>query len=265
MSRSRQQHRSRTLSQNFLVDRATAARFVRAARPDPAGLLLEVGPGKGALTTALAPHCRELRAYEIDPGLLPGLRATLHAAPHVRVYERDFVGVPPPREPFAVVGNVPFSRTADIVDWCLRAPALTDATLITQLEYARRRTGDFGRWSLRTVLTWPQVEWRLLGRIGRREFRPVPRVDAGILRIERRPRPLLPAAELADYRRLVETGFAGVGGSLHASLRRAGHPRRRVDRAFGMARVDRAEIVAFVPPRAWLTLHHELNETSRLV
>ena len=188
MARSRQQHRSRTLSQNFLVDRATAARFVRAARPDPAGLLLEVGPGKGALTTALAPYCRELRAYEIDPGLLPGLRATLHAAPHVRVYERDFVGVPPPREPFAVVGNVPFSRTADIVDWCLRAPALTDATLITQLEYARRRTGDFGRWSLRTVLTWPQVEWRLVGRIGRREFRPVPRVDAGILRIERRPR-----------------------------------------------------------------------------
>lgn len=265
MARSRQQHRSRTLSQNFLVDRATVARFVHAARPDPAGLLLEVGPGKGALTTALAPRCRELRAYEIDPGLVPGLRATVGDTPHVRVYERDFVAVPPPSERFAVVGNVPFSRTADIVDWCLRAPALTDATLITQLEYARKRTGDFGRWSLRTVETWPHFEWRLLGRIGRREFRPVPRVDAGILRVERRPRPLLPAAELADHRRLVETGFSGIGGSLHASLRRAGHPRRRVDAAFEAAGVDRAEIVAFVPPWAWLILHRELNETSRLV
>lgn len=265
MARSRQRHRSRTLSQNFLVDRTTVARFVRAARPDPAGLLLEVGPGKGALTAALAPYCRELRAYEIDPGLVPDLRATFADAPHVRVYERDFVAVPPPCEPFAVVGNVPFSRTADIVGWCLRAPTLTDATLITQLEYARRRTGDFGRWSLLTVRTWPYVEWRLLGRIGRRAFRPVPRVDAGILRVGRRPRPLLPAAELAGYRRLVEAGFSGVGGSLYASLRRAGHPRGRLDAAFEAAGVDRAEIVAFVPPRAWLTLHGKLNETSRLV
>ncbi|MEV0774182.1 ErmE/ErmH/ErmO/ErmR family 23S rRNA (adenine(2058)-N(6))-methyltransferase [Streptomyces sp. NPDC050428] len=258
MARSRQ-HRSRTLSQNFLIDRATAARLVRATRPDPAGLLLEVGPGKGALTSALAPHCGELRAYEIDSGLVPELRRTFAAAPHVRVYERDFVAVTPPRERFAVVGNVPFSRTADIVDWCLRAPAMSDATLITQLEYARKRTGDFGRWSLRTVETWPRVEWRLLGTIGRRAFRPVPRVDAGILRLQRRPRPLLPAAELADYRRLVEAGFSGVGGSLYASLRRAGHPRRRLDAAFDAARVDRAEIVAFVPPGAWLTLHGGLN------
>ncbi|MFD9870034.1 ErmE/ErmH/ErmO/ErmR family 23S rRNA (adenine(2058)-N(6))-methyltransferase [Streptomyces niveus] len=261
MARSPRHRRSRTLSQNFLTDRATAARFVRAARPDPAGLLLEVGPGKGALTTALAPHCRELRAYEIDSGLVPELRSTLAATPHVRVYERDFVTVRPPGEPFAVVGNVPFSRTADIVDWCLRAPALTDATLITQLEYARKRTGDFGRWSLRTVETWPQTEWRLLGRIGRREFRPVPRVDAGILRVERRPRPLLPAAQLADYRRLVEAGFTGVGGSLYASLHQAGHPRRRLDAAFDAARVDRAEIVAFVPPGAWLALHVALRRS----
>ncbi|WP_405793499.1 ErmE/ErmH/ErmO/ErmR family 23S rRNA (adenine(2058)-N(6))-methyltransferase [Streptomyces sp. NBC_01506] len=265
MARSQQHRRSRTLSQNFLTDRATAARVVRAARPDPAGLLLEVGPGKGALTTALAPHCRELRAYEIDAGLVPELRSTFAAAPHVRVYERDFVTVRPPREPFAVVGNVPFSRTADIVDWCLRAPALTDATLITQLEYARKRTGDFGRWSLRTVETWPYVEWLLLGRVGRREFRPVPRVDAAILRLERRPRPLLPTAQLADYRRLVEVGFSGVGGSLYASLRRAGHARRRLDAAFETAGVDRTAIVAFVPPAAWLTLHLKLNETSRLV
>ncbi|WP_329379779.1 ErmE/ErmH/ErmO/ErmR family 23S rRNA (adenine(2058)-N(6))-methyltransferase [Streptomyces sp. NBC_01716] len=259
MARSRQHHRARTLSQNFLTDPATAARFVRAARPDRTGLLLEVGPGRGALTAALAPYCRELRTYEIDHGLVPPLRALFAATPHVRVYEGDFVAVDPPRERFAVVGNVPFSRTADIVGWCLRAPALTDATLITQLEYARKRTGDFGRWSLRTVETWPQFEWRLLGRIGRREFRPVPRVDAGILRVERRPRPLLPAAELAGYRRLVGLGFSGVGGSLYASLHRAGHARRQLDAAFDAARVDRAEIVAHVPPRAWLALYAGLR------
>jgi 23S rRNA (adenine-N6)-dimethyltransferase len=187
--------RARTLSQNFLADRATAHHVARLAAPDRAlpPLVLEVGAGKGALTEPLARRSRELHAYEIDPRLVPGLRARFARSPHVRVVPGDFLAARPPRTPFSVAGNVPFSRTADIVDWCLNAPALTDATLITQLEYARKRTGDYGRWTLLTVLTWPRHEWRLVGRVGRRLFRPAPRVDAGILRIERRP-PVPPPA-----------------------------------------------------------------------
>ncbi|CAM5572469.1 Ribosomal RNA small subunit methyltransferase A [Streptomyces violaceorubidus] len=188
--------RARTLSQNFLTDRAVADRVARLAAPDRGDppLLLEVGaPARGALTEPLARRSRELHAYEIDPRLVPGLRARFARSPHVHVVAGDFLTARPPRTPFSVAGNVPFSRTADIVDWCLSAPGLTDATLITQLEYARKRTGDYGRWSLLTVLTWPRHEWRLLGRVGRHRFRPAPRVDAGILRVERRPTPLLTA------------------------------------------------------------------------
>ncbi|MEU9649907.1 23S rRNA (adenine(2058)-N(6))-methyltransferase Erm(O) [Streptomyces sp. NPDC048110] len=253
--------RARTLSQNFLADRATAHHVARLAAPDRASppLVLEVGAGKGALTEPLARRSRELHAYEIDPRLVPGLRARFARSPHVRVVPGDFLAARPPRTPFSVAGNVPFSRTADIVDWCLRAPALTDATLITQLEYARKRTGDYGRWTLLTVLTWPHHAWRLVGRVDRLRFRPAPRVDAGILRIERRPAPLLtgPAA-LRSWADLVELGFSGVGGSLHGSLRRA-HPRRRVDAAFRAARLDPALLVGEVAPGGWLRLHEELT------
>ncbi|MEV3993675.1 ErmE/ErmH/ErmO/ErmR family 23S rRNA (adenine(2058)-N(6))-methyltransferase [Streptomyces sp. NPDC049837] len=249
----------RELSQNFLAPSSTVpARLVRAARPHPGRLLLEVGAGQGVLTAAFAPYVTELRAYEIDDRLLPGLRARFAGEAGVRVVAGDFLAVRPPREPFAVVGNVPFSRTAAIVDWCLGAPALTDATLITQLEYARKRTGDFGRWSRLTVTQWPWFSWAFLGRIGRREFRPVPRVDAGILRVERRARPLLPPGEAAAYRRLVEAGFGGVGGSVYASLRREGHSARRLERAFGAAGLDRSVVVAHVPPEGWLALHRAL-------
>ncbi|WP_031035240.1 23S rRNA (adenine(2058)-N(6))-methyltransferase Erm(O) [Streptomyces sp. NRRL F-5650] len=251
--------RARTLSQNFLADRATAERVARLAAPDRSRppLVLEVGAGRGALTEPLARRSRELRAYEIDPRLVPGLRARFAHSPHVSVVAGDFLAVRPPRTPFSVAGNVPFSRTADIVDWCLTAPALTEATLITQLEYARKRTGDYGRWSRLTVLTWPRHEWRLAGRVGRLRFRPAPRVDAGVLRIERRPTPLLTAAALRGWADLVELGFSGVGGSLHASLRRA-HPRRRVDAAFRAARLDPALLVGEVAPDGWLRLHEEL-------
>ncbi|CAL9290930.1 MULTISPECIES: ErmE/ErmH/ErmO/ErmR family 23S rRNA (adenine(2058)-N(6))-methyltransferase [Streptomyces] len=251
---------SRALSQNFLADRALAERFARLAVPQagPVPLMLEVGAGKGALTAPLAPRCRELRAYEIDPRLVPVLRARFSGAPQVRVIAGDFLAARPPRVPFSVAGNVPFSRTAAVVDWCLRAPALTDATLLTQLEYARKRTGDFGGWTLLTVRSWPRYEWRLLGRVGRRGFRPVPRVDAGVLRIERRRTPLLDASAYRSWRHLVELGFSGVGGSLNASLRRA-HPRRRVDAAFRAARLDPGVLVGEVAPGQWLRLHEALT------
>ncbi|MFF0090034.1 ErmE/ErmH/ErmO/ErmR family 23S rRNA (adenine(2058)-N(6))-methyltransferase [Streptomyces canus] len=249
---------SRALSQNFLADRRAAARLAGLAVPRPTPLLLEVGAGKGALTELLAPRCRRLLAYEIDSRLVPPLRERFSDTPHVHVVEGDFLGARPPRTPFAVAGNVPFSRTADIVDWCLRAPALTDATLLTQLEYARKRTGDYGSWTQLTVLSWPRYEWRLVGRVGRYSFRPVPRVDAGILRIERRRTPLLEPSAQYSWRQLVELGFSGVGGSLRASLCRA-HPRRRVDAALRAARLDRAVLVGAVSPEQWLRLHAVLG------
>ncbi|QQM40113.1 ErmE/ErmH/ErmO/ErmR family 23S rRNA (adenine(2058)-N(6))-methyltransferase [Streptomyces liliifuscus] len=252
-------HVSRALSQNFLTDRATADRFARLAVPQPKHppLVLEVGAGKGALTEVLAPRCRELLAYEIDPRLVPALRARFSGTPQVRVIGGDFLAARPPGSPFSVAGNVPFSRTADVVDWCLRAPGLTDATLLTQLEYARKRTGDYGSWTLLTVRTWPRFEWRFLGRVTRTRFRPVPRVDAGIVRIERRRTPLLDRTSYDDWRHLVELGFSGVGGSLHASLRRA-HSRRRVDAAFRAARLDPRALVGEVAPEQWLGLHDVL-------
>lgn len=249
---------SRALSQNFLADGGAAARLAGLAVPHLAPLLLEVGAGKGALTELLAPRCSRLLAYEIDPRLVSVLRTRFSGTPQVQVIEGDFLAARPPRTPFSVAGNVPFSRTADIVDWCLRAPGLTDATLLTQLEYARKRTGDYGSWTLLTVLSWPHHEWRLVGRAGRRSFRPVPRVDAGILRIERRRAPLLDAAGLAGWRQFVELGFSGVGGSLHASLCQA-RPRRRVDAAFRSAGLGRGVLVGEVGPEQWLRLHAVLG------
>ncbi|MEU9331630.1 ErmE/ErmH/ErmO/ErmR family 23S rRNA (adenine(2058)-N(6))-methyltransferase [Streptomyces sp. NPDC048290] len=251
---------SRVLSQNFLTDRAAAERLARLSVPHdgPAPLVLEVGAGKGALTHHLAPRAAAVRAYEIDRRLTPALRARFADAPHVQVIEGDFLTARPPGTPFAVAGNVPFSRTADVVDWCLRAPELTTATLLTQLEYARKRTGDYGSWTLLTVRSWPCHAWRLLARVGRHSFRPVPRVDAGIVRIERRATPLLPADEVPAWRDLVDLGFTGVGGSLHASLRRA-HPRRRVDRAFRAAGVAPDALVGEVSPTHWLRLYEGLT------
>ncbi|WP_283139712.1 ErmE/ErmH/ErmO/ErmR family 23S rRNA (adenine(2058)-N(6))-methyltransferase [Rhizohabitans arisaemae] len=246
--------RRRELSQNFLTDRTAIASVLQAARPRPDDLIVEVGAGRGALTRELARSCRKVVAFEIDERLA----GSLPDIPRVQVVHGDFLRAEPPEEEFAVVGNIPFAVTARIVDWCLGADRLTSATMVTQLEYARKRTGDYGRWTRLTVETWPLFEWRLHGRIPRRSFRPMPAVDCGILRLTRRAQALLPQGSLPDFRDLVSLGFTGVGGSLHASLRRH-HSAPRLRDAFDAAELDRRTVVGFAPPGRWITLFRRLH------
>jgi 23S rRNA (adenine-N6)-dimethyltransferase len=250
--------RRRELSQNYLRSPEAARQFLTAVRLAPEGLCLEVGAGEGILTTRLAAMTGEVIAYEIDDHLADRLRARVASRPNVRVVVGDFLAVRPPSRSFQVVGNAPFSLTSPIIDWCLRASRMTAATLITQLEYARKRTGGYGRWSQLTVSTWPQVRWELRGAIPRTEFRPVPRVDAGILRLERRPEPLISPARQAAYRRLVQAGFTGVGGSVQASLRRT-YPPDKVAAACASAGLDRRTIVAYVTPVQWIQIFNALD------
>ncbi|CAL9635458.1 rRNA methyltransferase [Streptomyces sp. enrichment culture] len=242
----------RELSQNFLVDRHAVDLLMEAA--DPAGTVLEPGAGEGVVTRALAERGARVTAYEIDPLLAGKLAARTRTHGGIRVVRGDFARARPPREPFAVVGNIPFSATARIVDWCLRAPHLTRATLLTQLEYARKRTGGYGRWSLVTVSSWPWFSWELVARVGRDSFRPVPSVDSAVLRIRRRPEPLV--RDRRGFTELVDLGFTGIGGTVRASLRTR---YRDVDAALAAAGIGPDTVVAHVRPDQWITLYEALS------
>jgi 23S rRNA (adenine-N6)-dimethyltransferase len=242
----------RVFGQNFLADPLVVQRIVKAADLPSDGLVYEIGAGRGRLTAALTGRQRRVVAYEVDPAMA----AALPSLPGLEIKTEDFLRVRPPAEPFAVVGNIPYALTAAVVDWCLRAETLTTATLLTQLEYARKRTGDYGRWSRLTISTWPVTSWRLAGRIPRTAFRPVPRVDGGVLRLARRPVPLV--ADLTAYRRMVELGFTGVGGSLHATLSRR-YGRARTTGVFRAVRVPTDAPVGEVWPEQWLTLFSLLS------
>ena len=254
--------RRRELSQNNLRGTEAARQFLTAVRPDPNGLCLEVGAGEGILTARLATLFAEVIAYEIDENLAGRLAARVADRTNVSVRLTDFLAARQPARQFQVIGNAPFSLTSPIIDWCLRATRMTAATLITQREYARKRTGGYGRWTQLTVSTWPQVSWRLVGTIPRTDFRPVPRVDAAILRLERRTEPLISPARQAAYRRLVQAGFSGIGGSVRASLRRS-YPADQVASACASAGLDRRAVVAYVSPDQWIQIFRTLDAQSR--
>lgn len=243
----------KTLSQNFLRDAHVARAFVASADIGPDDLVIEIGPGDGMVTRPLLDRARRVIAYEKDRHFVERLHSRLGHHEHFRCHQADIRDVRPPREPFHVVSNAPFGITTDIVRWCLQARPLASATLVTQLEFARKHTGDYGRWSRLTVEHWPEFDFTLGMRIGRHEFRPAPQVDAGAIHLRRRPKPLLPRDAKPDYRDLVDLGFSGVGGSLAASLCRV-VPKRLAHRACTEAGIARDQPVGLVPPDRWIAL-----------
>lgn len=248
----------RAYSQNFLVDPQVAAALARLSGAGRDDLVVEVGPGNGTLTKALARKVGKVLAYEIDSSYAARLAARYREQARVQVVNCDFLTVAAPRRPFSLVANIPYSRTSGIVDWCLRARSLTSATMLTQWEYARKRSGDFGRWSQITVASWPEFEWRLCGRVARTKFNPEPRVDSGILQLSRRSRLLLPRRMMSEYVQTVQLGFHGTGGSLHASLRRQ-WPARALRHAFDHAEIDMGAVVGYVTPHQWVAMFRRLH------
>ncbi|MFE9576943.1 23S ribosomal RNA methyltransferase Erm [Nocardia sp. NPDC006044] len=246
------------LSQNFLTDAGAARLIVRSSGITADDLVLEIGPGDGMLTRQLLASAGRIRAYEIDARYADRLRGRYADNDRINLYNRDFRTVTAPDEPFAVVANVPFAITTDLVRWCLAAPHLTSATLLTQSEFARKHSGDYGRWTKLTITHWPTVAIELGPRIPRANFHPVPRVDTAILHLHRRPTPLLPTPALTDYHHLVELGFSGVGGSLANSLRHR-FPTPIVRAACTAAGIAPDEPVGLVDPGRWVVLYRSLG------
>jgi 23S rRNA (adenine-N6)-dimethyltransferase len=189
--------RRRQLGQNFL-DPATADQIVDQAAFAPGELVLEIGAGSGAITRALTRRALRVIAVEPDPAWARRLRE--HG---VRAIERDFLAVTLPREPFRVFGSLPFARTTDILHRLLDDPAiaLRRADVIVQWEVALKRAAMPPVTLISTAWT-PWWEIQVTRRLPAALFRPIPRVDAGVLVITRRDPPLLPiemARPFADF------------------------------------------------------------------
>ncbi len=168
----------------------------------PGELVVEVGAGAGALTLPLARRGLEVLAVERDPVWAERVRARVTgvAGARVRVVCADFLALPLPVRPFRVVSSVPFGVTTEIFRRLFDDPRtpLARADLIVQWEVARKRAESPPNTLLSTAWA-PWWEFELVERIPAHAFRPVPRVDAAVLRVTRRRPSLLPESLAPSY------------------------------------------------------------------
>lgn len=203
----------RTLSQNFLHDARVIGQMcdLLAGSSLP---VLELGAGAGAITRELVRRGYQVTAVELDPHWTYVLQRRFGDSVHV--VRADMLRFRFPGEPYNVVSSVPYSITTDLLRTLLRQPGWQVAALMVQWEVARKRAGA----SMLTAAWWPWYDVTLVRRVPAHAFRPRPRVDGGLLRLQRRAVCLLPESERRGYQRFVETVFVGQGTGLGRILRR---------------------------------------------
>lgn len=236
------------LGQNFLNHRPTIARIVRLVAATH-GPILELGAGDGALTRELAKLGRTVTAIELDPRRVERLRRSL---PGVRVVHADML-----RHPIGlgvVVGNIPFHLTTPTLRRLLDARRWDAAVLMTQWEVARKRAG-VGGGTMMTAQAAPWFTFSLEGRVPASCFTPMPSVDGGLLRIERRAESLVPMAQRRAYESFVRAVFTGSGSSLTRILQKATRASTaRVARGLAAAEVPRGVLPRELRPEQWAAL-----------
>ncbi len=190
------------LGQHFLRDRHTASR-ISAALPDQPPRVIEIGPGRGALTEPLLGRFGTVLAVELDAGLAADLPDRLGRPAGLRIVEADAVGVDLDAltggEPWLLAGNLPYQVGTPIVRRLLPRPDLFPVVVVMlQREVVDRLLADAGdpNRGLVSVEAELRAERTLLFTVGPGAFSPPPKVDSAVIRLDLRPAPA--AADVVD-------------------------------------------------------------------
>jgi 16S rRNA (adenine1518-N6/adenine1519-N6)-dimethyltransferase len=247
--------------QHFLHHRAILAHIAEALGAGRGDLVLEIGPGQGALTEALVARGARVVAIEKDRDLVPVVRGRL---PAVTVIEgdaleldwRESAGIGPDDD-LLVTGNIPYNITTPLIDRALSPPRPRRIVFLVQKEVAERIVAKPGSKTYGALSVGVQAVATIekLFAVPAGAFHPPPKVDSAVIRLTPLAEPLVGDADLAQFRRLVVGLFSFRRKQLSRGLRElTGWPVERVETVLqraGLIPNSRAETI---PPEGFRRL-----------
>jgi 16S rRNA (adenine1518-N6/adenine1519-N6)-dimethyltransferase len=254
---------SRALGQNFVSDPNTVRRIARLAEVGPGDRVIEIGPGLGSLTLALAGTGAAVTALELDRHLIPVLESVLSGTT-VKVVQgdamtADWVSLLGADPGWVLVANLPYNVATPIV-----ANLLDDVGIITRmLVMVQREVGErlvagpgdegYGAVSVK-IAYWAEAS--IAGRVSAEVFYPRPKVESVLVSIRRRPVPALDPGLVSPQElfAVVRAGFATRRKMLRRAL--AGLADEAV---FERARVSPQSRAENLDLDAWGRLSHEIS------
>lgn len=238
-------HPSKRFGQNFLTDKRVVQRIVEAVSPRPDETIVEIGPGRGALTTSLLEKAGRLVAIEFDRNLLPTLTDQFNSRSNFKLLQDDAMltdvcEVIQPATQARVVANLPYNVATAIVQRLIeQRHCLTEMVLMLQKEVVERITAGPGtpERGYLSVFVQAYCDTEKLFDVAPHSFRPAPKVWSSVVRLTLRPRI---AAEVKDEKllwRVVSAGFAQRRKTIFNNLRSAPSPLQEAIKNHGGASI----------------------------
>lgn len=201
-------------SQNFLRNAELVEQLVQVSSLTSDDIVLEIGPGKGIITDALAKHCKRVIAVEADKKLHTELLERFSAVENVAIVHGDFLKFSLPKYDYKIFSNIPFNITADIVKKLLDSEnAPQESYLIVQKE-AAEKYGGMKTETLFSILHKPWFSFSVVHTFQKNDFSPRPAVDTVLFRIEKLKQPLVEARDAEAFRDFVAFGFSSMKTNL---------------------------------------------------
>ncbi len=210
------------LGQHFLIKGSVLERIAAAACPAPVELMIEIGPGRGALTGRLLKRAARVVAIEVDPSLVDHLRRKFAAEPRLEVVHADVLETDLAQwGPAPIAGNLPYYIASPILEQVARL-SMPRAVFLIQKEVAERLVALPGTraYGFLTVQIALFAAARLLFQVKPSAFHPPPKVDSAVVLLE--PRPATPTGTdgflrfaalcFAHKRKTIRNNLAGVYG-----------------------------------------------------
>lgn len=218
----------KNLGQNFLVEESVVERIAQAAELKAGDTVLEIGPGIGTLTQALALTGAQVISVELDKRLLPVLQETVGVYENVRIVQGDILKVDIPAtvgvSGFKVCANLPYYITTPILMQLLeRKLPLERLVVMVQKEVAERMTAAPGgrEYGAISVAMQYYTEPRIAFIVKAGSFLPAPKVDSAVLVCKRRERPPVEVEEKIFFK-VVAAAFSVRRKMLSNSLKNMG-------------------------------------------
>lgn len=209
----------KSLGQNFLVEPGILTKMLAAGEIDKDTVVIEIGPGIGALTERLAQEAKQVIAFEVDRRLEPILKNELAEYDNIEVIFQDILeaNLPElfadrfePTDRIVVAANLPYYITTPIIMNFIEANLPVDAyVMMMQKEVAERMTASPGskNYGSLTVAIDYYTEAEISFIVPRTVFVPQPNVDSAVLKLKRREEPKVAVENEAFYFRLTRGSF----------------------------------------------------------
>jgi 16S rRNA (adenine1518-N6/adenine1519-N6)-dimethyltransferase len=211
--------------QHFLHDPQVIARIVAAIDPRPGERIVEIGPGRGALTSHLVERVGQLAVVEIDRDLAAMLAARFGNALTIEardVLEIDFGRMRGSGPKLRVVGNLPYNISTPLLFHLLaQREAIADMHFMLQKEVVDRMVAPPGSrvYGRLTVMLAPWVRIERLFNVGPGAFSPPPKVSSAFVKLVPLAQPAFDIGSTSSFERLVRAAFAQRRKTLRNSLK----------------------------------------------